>query len=205
MIYQDLKIEEGRLVIWKITEELNELKNGLHDSAILKQYNEISSDKRKKEFLSVRVALKEILGEEINLFYTASGKPFLPEKHFNISISHSGSWVAILLHPNKNAGVDIEVFNPKIEKLYTRFLSEKEQDYLYKENDISKIRIAWSAKEALYKIIGEEAVDFANQLEIKPFDLNTKGVLEAEHLVRNKTYRLFYEHTEEYVLVHCTD
>lgn len=204
MILHDLKVGEGRLVVWKSVEELEDLKNELQNSDTLEEYNKLSSDKRKREFLSVRVALKKVLGEENIIFYYPSGKPFLSKKHYNISISHSGCWIALFIHPNMSVGVDIELFTPKIEKLYKRFLSEKEQSYLYEKNDISKVRIAWSAKEALYKIIGNEAVDFATQLEIKPFDLKSKGEIEAEHLVTNKLYKLFYEITDEYVLAYCT-
>lgn len=205
MICQNLKIEEGRLVIWKIEESLEELEKELQDTQTLKDYGKLTSDKRKKEFLSIRVALKKMMGEEINIFYHPSGKPFLPQKHYNISISHSGCWTAIFIHPKKNIGVDIEIFKPKIEKLYKRFLNEKEQSYLYEESNISRVQIAWSAKEALFKIIGNEAVDFATQLEVRPFDLKSKGEIEAEHLANNILYKLFYQLTDDYVLVYCIE
>ena len=205
MIHQYLTIGNGRLMIWKTTEDLDDLKRELQNPVNLQEYDALLSDKRKKEFLAVRVALKKMLSKEEVIFYHSSGKPFLSKEHYNISISHSGCWVALFLHPDKDIGVDIELFRPKMEKLYTRFLNENEQSYLYEGNDISKVRITWSAKEVLYKIIGEEAVDFAAQLEIKPFDLMPEGEIKAEHLISKKMYNLWYKLNDDYVLVYCID
>ena len=170
----------------------------------LAEFQKIRTDKRKLEFLAVRVALKKMLGEEVYVSYTDEGKPFLAEKQMNISISHSKKWVAVGVHPDAQIGVDIECWSDKIPKLYKRFLNEEEQEYL--SDDTKKLHIAWSAKEALYKIIGKTAVDFANQLQIFPFDATeSRRIFFAEHLVSGKLFKLHYSYNEDFVLVWCVD
>jgi phosphopantetheinyl transferase len=87
--------------------------------------------------------------------------------------------------------------------LYTRFLSLTEQKELSEGKDIHQLLLAWSAKEALYKIIGKEAIDFATQLRIFPFNVQPSGELNAEHIPTKTIYKLQYQQTNEYTLVYC--
>jgi len=195
-------IDNAQLLVWEITESIEELKNQLSlvDMAELEKK---VSDKRKLEFLGVRVALKQLLGYEVTVKYDAEGKPFLADDSFHISVSHSGKWIAVMAHPNKSVGVDLEVPTDKIQKIYTRFLSETEQRELSGGQNIQQLQIAWSAKEALYKIIGKEAVDFAKQLRIYPFEVKENGEIRAEHIPSKKQYKLHYHQQLAYMLVYC--
>ena len=108
-----------------------------------------------------------------------------------------------MIHPNKKAGIDIECPTDKIRKLYTRFLSLTEQKELSGGKDIKQLLLAWSAKEALFKIIGKEAIDFANQLRIYPFVVKPSGEMKAQHIPTETIYKLNYHQTKEYTLVYC--
>ena len=197
-------IESAQLLIWEITESIEELKNQLL-SVDMAELEKKVSDKRKLEFLGVRVALKHMLGYEIAVKYDAEGKPFLVDESLHISVSHSGKWIAVMAHPDKSVGIDIEVPTDKIQKLYTRFLSETEQEELSGGQNIQQLQIAWSAKEALYKIIGKEAVDFAKQLRIYPFEVSENGEIRAEHIPSNQQYKLHYHQQSAYTLVYCAE
>ncbi|MDD5184039.1 MAG: 4'-phosphopantetheinyl transferase superfamily protein [Paludibacter sp.] len=167
------------------------------------EYNKISSEKRKREFLGVRLALKELLGTNVMVSYDSNGKPCLQDNSYHISISHSGNWIAVIAHPTRVVGIDIECPSDKIQKLYTRFLSEKEQEDLSQGKNLKQLQLAWSVKEALYKIIGKEAVDFAKQLQIFPFEVKTEGEINAKHVLTEKHYKLSYYQTDAYTLVYC--
>jgi phosphopantetheinyl transferase len=197
-------IDNAQLLIWEITESIDELKNQLSllDMTELKKK---VSDKRKLEFLGVRVALKHLLGYEVTVKYDVEGKPFLADDSFHISVSHSGKWIAVTAHPTRAVGIDIEVPTDKIQKLYTRFLSETEQRELSDGQNIQQLQIAWSAKEALYKIIGKEAVDFAKQLRIYPFEVSENGEIRAEHIPSKQQFTLYYHQQSSYTLVYCTE
>jgi len=55
----------------------------------------------------------------------------------------------------------------------------------------------------LYKIIGKEAVDFANQLRLLPFEVQKEGRITAQHITTNTVYQLTYTQTAAYTLVYC--
>ena len=199
-----ITIEGATILVWELTETIENLASQLHlnDSEITK-FNKIVSVKRKLEFLGIRTALKTVLGKEVPIDYDDEGKPHLSDESFQISISHSNRWIAIILHPTKRVGIDIECPTDKILKLYKRFLSPVEQAELSHGKDIRQLLIAWSAKEALYKIIGKESIDFANQLRIYSFEVKTPGEIRAQHIPSKSYYLLHYQQTENYTLVYC--
>ena len=84
-------------------------------------------------------------------------------------------------------------------------MSETEQEELSNGRNVQQLQLAWSAKEALYKIIGTQAVDFANQLRILPFEVKNEGEIIAQHIPTQKYYKLSYIQTISYTLVYCID
>jgi phosphopantetheinyl transferase len=192
----------ARVLVWEVTETIDELKQQL-TTINQSEWDKLVSDKRKREYLGVRIALKELIGEELVVSYTVEGKPYLANSRFEISISHSGKWIAVMVHSNQLVGVDIEVPTAKIQKVYTRFLSEKEQFDLSGGSNVNQLQLAWSAKEALFKIIGKEAVDFAKQLRIYLFEPMETGEMTAVHIPTNTLYKLNYIQHPEYTLVYC--
>jgi len=196
--------EDIRLLVWDLTESIDELKKQL----VLfneRELKNIVSEKRKLEFLGVRVAMKKLLGKEVSIEHDSDGKPYLSDNCYQISISHSKNWIAVIAHPTCSIGVDIECPSDKIQKIYTRFLSPGEQKDLSGGRDISQLQLAWSVKEALYKIIGKEAVDFANQLRIFPFETKPSGKIMAQHVPTKKLYQLHFIQNSAYTLAYCVD
>ena len=197
-----ISIDGAKLLIFEITESVDELFQKL-DFVDITEYSELKSDKRRLEYLGVRIALKNLLGVEKHVCYNKEGKPFFLDNSYELSISHSGRWIAVMAHYINQVGIDIEVPTDKVGKLYKRFLNETEQKELSDGKNPSQLLIAWSAKEALYKIIGQQAVDFANQLHIFPFEMNNEGIINAEHIPSKQKYLLHYIQNEAYTLVYC--
>ena len=199
-----IKLEDAGILVWELTESADALKeqlNLIESDQIL--FEKIVSDKRKLEFLGIRIALKTLLGKEIQIVYDQEGKPHLSDNSYQISVSHSNEWIAVVAHPNRKVGIDIECPTDKILKLYTRFLSLTEQTELSNGKDVKQLLLAWSAKEALYKIIGKEAIDFATQLRIFPFEVKSSGEINAQHIPDHSTFHLQYQQNERYTLVYC--
>lgn len=197
-----ITIDEARILVLEVTENIDDLLLQLPELDITELEKHIS-EKRKREFLGVRIALKALLGKEIIVKYDADGKPFLADNSYHISVTHSGKWIAVMAHPTQLVGIDIEIPTDKIQKIYKRFLSATEQEALSNGNNISQLQLAWSAKEALYKIIGKEAVDFAKQLRIFPFEVKPTGKISALHIESNTPYHLHYIQNQAYTLVYC--
>ena len=195
---------EAKVLVWELTESVETLYNQLKltesDNAA---FNNIVSVKRKLEFLGIRVALQALVGKNIQIEYDSEGKPHLSDNSFHISVSHSNKWIAVMTHPTAMVGIDIECPTNKIQKIYQRFLSITEQKELSEGKDIRQLLLAWSAKEALYKIIGKEAIDFATQLRIYPFVVSASGEMKAQHIPAKTFYRLMYQQSDQYTLVYC--
>ena len=206
MKFEILKIQDAQIIVLELTETVNELIQfvQLSDNERI-EFANIQSEKRKFEFLGIRFACKKLTGKNADLVYDENGKPHFSKQKLNISISHTKNLFAVVVHPNRHVGIDIEQNTDKVQKVYHRFLSKKEQITFGNVINIRELQIIWSAKEALYKIIGHEAVDFANQLEISSFEINKTGNLDGIHLPTQKSFKLNYKLTDQYTLVYCID
>ncbi len=162
-------------IIWavrEIHESLGNLFELLQKKELYLPYlSQITSENRKREWLTVRVLLKEMLGEEKEILYTSTGKPYLSDNSYQISISHTKGLVAIALHSKMKVGIDIEHISPRIHKIRSRFMNEKENEQLNKEHEEIHLLLHWSAKESMFKILEEQDVDFKSCLHINPFNL----------------------------------
>ena len=125
---------------------------------------------RQREWLTVRVLLKKILGEEKLISYTAAGKPYLADSSYHISISHTKGYVALAVDGNYPVAIDIEQISSRVEKICSRFMNETEEQNLSKNLPLIHLLLHWSAKEAIYKYMDENDIDFKSQMHIHPFE-----------------------------------
>jgi 4'-phosphopantetheinyl transferase len=203
---QQLTYEDARILVFtqnETTDELITLLTNFNDYE--KEFLTIKSEKRKREFLAVRIAMNILTGKNVIIYYNENQKPFLSDHSYHISISHSRDFVAVIAHPAHVVGIDIEGRNTKVSKVYQRFLNEDEQTFFCRESDSSLLEIAWSAKETLYKIIGKEVHDFARHLHIYPLILNESGDIRATYITKLKIFYLQYIQNDQFTLVYCID
>ena len=115
------------IAVWESTEDLNFLVKKAQLSADeLALLRNFKSESRKREFLTVRVLLKELFpSENLIISYSKNGKPNL-NGNKNISISHTKTYVAVMVGEFKHGGIDLETINERIFKLATKFLNESE-------------------------------------------------------------------------------
>jgi len=207
MIYEQFNAGDARILIWEISESVEDLISALSNFDVYAaDFKKPGTTNRQLEFLSVRVALNQLVGREVTVIYDINGKPFLKDKSFYISISHTKNLVAVMVHPSKRVGIDIETVSDRVLKVRNKFLSADELNHLYSDDEnTKKLQIGWSAKEAVYKIIGPEAVDFKNQLRILPFESKSAGVLFVEHLPTNNVFELSYKNTQQFNLAYCIE
>lgn len=163
------ELPEGKLGIWELTETCDSLINGFRFTKNeKKEFLKITNEKRKCEFLTVRLLLYEMMQTKNELHYDNSGKPCLAENR-HISISHSSNLVVILLS-DKQAGIDVENLNRNTEKIASRFLAESELKHVADTSHPEYTRILyWCAKEALFKCTPFDGIEFKSQILINPF------------------------------------
>ena len=165
---------------------------------------QITAEHRKREWLTVRILLKELLQEEKEIAYTSSGQPYLTDHSYHISISHTKGYVAVILDKYHPVGIDIEQVSPRIHKIYKRFVNAEEELYLSRENETVHLLLYWSAKESIFKALGEEGVSFQTQLHIGAFS-PVLGELSSFSAHETKTkqrysFQVHYIVQEDYVL-----
>lgn len=201
--YQLIQDKETCICIFENKYTSEELLNSSDNTALYKdELEQFSGEKRRKEFLGLRFALKKCLdNQDYKVIYSEEGKPLLENGKFNVSFSHAGNWNVAVSHPTQKVGIDIEIPTEKLRRVYEKFLSIEEQEYFPKTSDLETLCLLWSCKEVLFKIIGNDAVDFAKQLRIFPFNKKESGTIEGQHLVTGTHYSLYYQITPNYVVV----
>ncbi|MCE2615542.1 4'-phosphopantetheinyl transferase family protein [Phocaeicola oris] len=176
--------------IWKVTESNEELSSFLIHS----HFDYTNNRQRIQEKLAVRVLLKTLLkDEERKIEYYLSGKPYFSDNKWHISISHTKGYVALALHPTSEIGLDIEQYNDRVRRVSSRFIRPDEESTVSKaieleeiipsrSNEIYAMLLHWSAKETIFKIMGEIDVDLLNNMRVYPFDLRQNGTFQAQEL-----------------------
>ena len=174
--------DQSILGLWQITEGLSELENlaqlPLSDATV---YSSFSAENRKKEWLATRVLLNELVQKPCLIKHHNTGRPYLDSLDFNLSISHTQDFVAILLHPTLIPGIDIEQSTREIGKVAPRFLSAKELDWCSREKASQNrdLMLHWCAKEAIFKMIKRGNIEFSTDIaiEINDTDLESGRIL----------------------------
>ena len=163
-----------------------------------------SSPVRRKEKLAVRALLNVMFPEKLYLGHHDNGKPYLQNCAVEISISHCARFVAIIAHPEESVGIDIESLDRDFSAVERKALSEDEKDDLSDHNTNQQLAIYWCAKEAIYKRMSRNGVDFARQIEVERFTPHDEGELEATFIHKDgeeETFELNYEVFDGHVMV----
>lgn len=163
------------------------------------------NDGRKLEFLAVRVLLHEMLlmqgcsesqmakiGE---ITHRPDGKPLL--HGYQISISHTKGYAALVLSKTHPVAVDIEHFSDRVERIASKFLRKDEQ-----ASGLDELLVHWCGKETVFKLFPDDQLQFS-QMRVKPFDTMCDWACEIENLKSGKTVRVDFELTMEFVLTYA--
>ena len=202
-IIEDLTLSaDNRLIIWEISETINDLKTELllsEDS--LKLLDQRKSVIHKKQFLAIRNILKELSIDDQDLVYEESGKPFIRDGQ-NISFSHSNIYVAVIIS-KQIVGIDIETVSDRIFKIKNKFL-ETELKYPIEFNQ-ETLLVYWNIKESIFKSLRNSQIDFKQNIIVLPFnqkDNSTKSwYINKEEVYSFATYfKISKNYTLAYVI-----
>lgn len=173
---------KAEISVWKITETEDELlKLSSVPSDEMEEISLIRSENLRKQRLAVRALLNEVFEEKVYLSHHDNGKPFLENCITNISITHTDKYVAIITHQEEDLGIDMESVDRDFSAVREKALSDEERDDLDDDDDriSEQLAIYWCAKEAIFKRMSQNKVDFAEQIHIHRFSPRDEGELEA--------------------------
>ena len=176
-LYKREKLENGaEICVWEISEDEDDLRRlcAPIPADELEELEITKSPARRKEKLAVRALLNEMFPEKLYLGHHDNGKPYLQNCAVEISISHCARFAAIIAHD------------------------------LSDHNTNQQLAIYWCAKEAIYKRMSRNGVDFARQIEVERFTPRDEGELEATFIHKDgeeETFDLNYEIFDGHVMV----
>ena len=197
---------DAKIYVWHITESEQELReNTSIPDDELEELTFLKSEARRKEKLAERALLNTIFEDErVYLGHHDNGKPYLQNLATEISISHTNDYVAIILHPDEALGIDIERLDRDFSAVEKKALSEDELDDLDDRKKNLQLAIYWCAKEAIYKRMSINGVDFAEQIEVERFNPHDEGEIDATFYYKDGTeeeFELEYMTFDNHVMV----
>lgn len=206
-IYRSFKSEDFAWAIWKFDKSFSEL-SAMCNNVSLVNYalSHFKNENRRREWLAARILLQALTGAHVNITYTDTGKPIAQDNDINISISHTGNYVAVAYHKKRDIGIDIEMIDPKIFKVRKRFMNTTEEKQLDTDNEKTALLLHWSGKESFFKITGNRGGNFSDNFIISPFQVETKGTFDISYINNDiliMTTKVEYLIDDEFVFTLC--
>lgn len=189
---------KAEIAVWQVTETEQELLDLISvPSDEMEEISLIRDENQRRQKLAVRALLNEVFEEKMYLNHHDNGQPYLENCVTNISITHTDRYVAIITHNEYDLGIDIESLDRDFSAVEKKALSEDEIEDLDEDKRNEQLAIYWCAKEAIFKRMGQNRVDFAEQIEVEKFRPKGEGELEATFIHKD-------EHEEEFDLEYIT-
>ncbi len=185
--------------LWRIddSEKIMEPNSELNSNDY-KMYLERKATNMKRQFLASR-KLIGLISPDLKVSYKEN-IPILSDNR-NISISHSGEMVAILISKNNGIGVDVERITKKVNSIKSKFLNQKEINYLSSNEDTRTLTRAWTAKEAIYKAVQKPGIIFSENILLEEFNYEARtGIGKFISSNQERTFKLYFYDLEDYCL-----
>ncbi len=152
----------------------------------------------KSQFLASR-KLITLVDSDLKVTYK-EGIPLLSDNR-NISISHSENIATILISENKGIGIDVEKINNKVHSIKSKFLNQKEINYLSGYEESRNLTRAWTAKEAIYKALRMPGIIFSENILIEEFNNESKtGIGKFISSDQETIFKLYFYDLDDYCL-----
>ncbi len=195
------------VVIWAIEEPEDWFRSQLQlteEETLI--FDRLKKPLRRLHWLSSRYLIRYALGNPphpIRLLTDEAGKPYLPDLPAHISIAHAQNMSALMISHEHAVGIDLEYLDPKILRVRSKFLNEKEWAQLNDRNDLRELYVYWCCKEAVYKLLGAGKLDFRKHLHVRPLDSRTDQVIVEEcKTPQTRLRKLRIEYVKDYLLVY---
>ncbi|MBK9108663.1 MAG: 4'-phosphopantetheinyl transferase superfamily protein [Saprospiraceae bacterium] len=191
------------IYIWFIEEEDAYFLNSMDWDAKQVKWLEGIHPVKRREYLASRFLIYQCTDKtDSHLYKDEAGKLFIRESNKFISVSHSAEWTGVAIS-EKPIGFDLQVYKEKIRDISNRFLSadEKQSILKLKLDNIWDLSLAWTIKEAVYKVHGQKGIQFSEQI-LMEFEAEPKpGLGHKARMITSeyqKDYELWHEKNEHY-------
>lgn len=126
------------------------------------------SDKRRCEMLAERLLLSHyFMGIRVELGHDEHGAPrIVGFDDIYVSISHTHGMVIMALSEHEPMGIDVECISERVVKVRDRFINDSENAGISRV-DATDLTLAWTAKEAMYKLTGVPGASLRDDFTIR--------------------------------------
>lgn len=205
MLDLERTVEAGTTIrVWHMEESLEQI-SAQTNLGLIDGYEQLS-DKRKREKLFVNHLLQQ-QKPNARIAYEEGGKPYLPgSPTTGISISHSGNYASLMLSEEcANIGIDIEKNNTaKVLRVRHKFMADEEVALHPTPDEGTDALLAWTTKEALFKLATPPHYDFLEGFLITECHIaGHEGHSLVKDLPNNRIYKVFHLITDAYVMSYC--
>lgn len=203
---------DSAIGLWKITETTEQLlsqylaPSSFRDGKERAEYQSFKSETRKKEWLSCRLLVREMLNNhQLMVEYNEFRAPSLVGSPLKVSFSHTKGLVAVIVGPCMKLGIDVEQKSDRIADLALKFLNIREHNAIDRENKILHLYLHWCGKETMFKVSSNKVLDFRENLRIEPFEVRQEGSFQGCIVYDSTKIDLVLSYTlfENYVVVWC--
>ena len=157
-------LHDVSVYLWNIEETQDELlslcSNAGIDTSVVASYR---SQQRVREKLATLLLLHHIFGKGFCLEYSSVGAPRIAHTCSHISISHSAHVVGVAVSHHHPIGLDIEHKADQVVRVREKFLNASELSSVNPDDKTENLRF-WTAKEAVYKAIEADGIDFRHHI-----------------------------------------
>jgi len=161
----------GQIALWYI----NEKPEALQGLLTIDEFVPFKIERRNTHWLSARIALQEVVGESSSkIIKNLEGKPFLKDDDGHISITHSGNMSAAIFNFENACGIDLELFDSRIQHIVHKFTTPEEAALFAPGFNLACSCLLWSAKESVFKYGSIHEVDFKEHIQLKAIDLENQ-------------------------------
>ena len=162
--FESATLHDVSVYLWNIEETTDELlslcSNAGIDTSVVYTYR---SQQRVREKLATLLLLHHIFGNRFRLEYSSVGAPRIANSSAHISISHSAHVVGVALSHRHPVGLDIEHKADQVLRVREKFLNASELQAVNPDDKTENLQY-WTAKEAIYKAIEADGIDFRHHI-----------------------------------------
>lgn len=202
-LFSKISLDNGlQIVVWHLTETLEEL--GVLTPLTPEEresWEAISVPAKKREFLAGKYVLERACAL-LDIAYRGMekdehGKPHLAGREFEISLTHTEDFIAVVFSRFSAVGIDLEKPREQVFRVLPRLYSSEEVSTVGESLELATIY--WSAKEALYKLYGKRSVDFRQHLKLTGTETDLEGMIAIQGTLIHCHF--YITRVEEYYLV----
>lgn len=180
--------DDVQLGLWRIDEPESAIDYDRYPDLL-----QVHSPTRRLEKFAVRSLLHCMTGNEhLAIYHLSTQKPVVAG--WNLSLSHTRGYAAVMLSRQHQVAVDIEYMSPRVSRIVNKFIRSDE----HAPTLIHQL-VNWSAKETIYKFFSDQHLQYFD-MRLHAFLPAPEGQVVVDNLPGHASLAVYYRQNAAFVL-----